>query len=74
MVKSTSLFQQSHTKIILMYFSGNPPAKHNAITTSLQRRCNVTKLQQLCNGVVVTLCVYWAADELGNQCKAIKCM
>ena len=32
---------------------------HNVVTTSLQRRCNVTTLQRRCNDVVATLCVCW---------------
>ena len=32
---------------------------HNVAGTSLERRCNVTTLQRLCNDVVATLRVCW---------------
>ena len=42
---------------------------HNVITTSLQRRCNVTPLQRRCNDVVATLCVCWECScDFGPEC------
>ena len=47
------------TSCALPSFPANKHSRNNFVTTSLQRRCNITTLQRRCNDVVVTLCVCW---------------
>ena len=47
----------------------NKRSKH---TTSQQRRCNVVTLQQHCNDVLATLCVYWEPTKNNKLQKTSK--
>ena len=40
---------------------------HNVTSMLLQHRCNVMTLQQCCNDVVTTLCVYWDFSDFSRK-------